>query len=226
MSGSSLGAGFSETLDRGVSALGLSLDDVARDRLTRFAERLLFWNRKVNLTAVTDPSEVAEKHLVDALALLRSLGAAHTVLDLGTGAGVPGVVLACARPELQVTCCDAVGKKVAFVKAVAAELALSVSARTARAEGHPEREGLPRCDAVMSRALGDPARWVPLGARYLAPGGALFAMVGRGVDGGAFGALGAMDGLTLEKIDRFRLPVSGAERAVVRWRAPAAQPHP
>ena len=220
MSRSSLGAGFDETLERGVSALGLALDDAARVRLTRFAERLLFWNRKVNLTAVTDPVEVAEKHLVDAMALLRSLGDARTVLDLGTGAGIPGVVLACVRPDLQVTCCDAVGKKVSFVKAIAAELALPVSARVARAEGHPEREGLPRCDAVMSRALGDPPRWVPLGARYLAPHGALFAMVGRGADGGAFGALGAMDGLILEKVDRFTLPVSGAERAVVRWRAP------
>jgi 16S rRNA (guanine527-N7)-methyltransferase len=213
-----LGPGFAEALERGTAALGIVLDVAARERLTRFAERLLAWNRKVNLTAITDPVEVAEKHVVDGLAILRSLGPVRTVLDLGSGAGIPGVVLACARPDLDVTCCDAVGKKVAFLKAVSAELGVPVRAKTARAEGFPDREGLPRCDAVVSRALGDPPRWVPLGARYLAPGGALFAMLGRGVDGGALGALGAMEGLTLEQVDRFTLPICGAQRAVVRWR--------
>jgi 16S rRNA (guanine527-N7)-methyltransferase len=218
VTGAGPGPAFDEALARGAEALGILLDAGARGRLARFAERLLAWNRKVNLTAITDPAEVAEKHVVDSLAILRSLGSARSVLDLGSGAGIPGAVLACARPDLEVTCCDAIGKKVAFVKAVAAELELPVRARIARAEGRPELEGLPRCDAVVSRALGDPARWVPLGARYLAPGGALFAMLGRGVDGGALGALGAMDGLRLERIDRFTLPISGAERAVARWR--------
>ena len=213
-----LGPAFDDALVRGASALGLALDDRTRERLAGYATRLLAWNAKLNLTAITDPAEIAEKHLVDALSLLRSLGDARTVLDLGSGAGIPGAVLGCARPDLAVTCCDAVAKKVAFVKAVSAELGLQVQARAARAEGRPEREGLPRCDAVVSRALGDPYRWVPLGARYVAPGGALFAMLGKQVDSGALGALGALDGLTLEQGDRFTLPISGAERAVARWR--------
>jgi 16S rRNA (guanine527-N7)-methyltransferase len=215
-----LGGEFEETLRAGVGALGVPVDEAALGRLAAFAARLLAWNRKVNLTAVTEPAEVAEKHLVDSLALLRTLGPARTVLDLGSGAGIPGAVLACARPELEVTCCDAVAKKVAFVKAVAAELDLRVRAVAVRAAGDPDGERLGRAEAVVSRALGDPARWVPLGARYLAPGGALFAMLGREVDGSALGALGAMEGLALEAVDRFRLPRSGAERAVVRWRGP------
>ena len=215
---SALGPAFDAALDQGLSALGLEVDAGARERLARFAARLLAWNRKVNLTAVTDPAEVAEKHLVDALALLRTLGPARTLLDLGSGAGIPGAVVACVRPDLQVTCCDAVAKKVAFVKAVSAELDLPVRALAARAEGSPERERLPRCEAVVSRALADPARWVPLGARYLAEGGTLFAMLGREVDGAALGAVGAMDGLALAGVDRFTLPLSGAQRAVARWR--------
>jgi 16S rRNA (guanine527-N7)-methyltransferase len=214
------GPAFDEALDRGAAALGIAVDEAARERLRRFAVRLLAWNRKVNLTAITDPAEVAEKHVVDALALLRSLGDARTLLDLGSGAGIPGAVLACARPDLAVTCCDAVAKKVAFVKAVSAELDLPVRALAARAEGHPERERLPRADAVVSRALGEPTRWVPLGARYVAPGGALFAMLGRDVDGAALGALGALEGLLLESVDRFTLPLCGAERAIARWRRP------
>jgi 16S rRNA (guanine527-N7)-methyltransferase len=213
-----LGPAFEDALRRGVAAIGVAVDDAAVARLRTFATRLLEWNRKVNLTAVTDPAEVADKHLVDALALLRSLGGARTILDLGSGAGIPGAVLACARPDLEVTCCDAVAKKVAFVKAVSAELALPVRAVARRAEGNPGRDGLPVADAVVSRALGEPTLWVPLGAPYVAPGGALFAMLGRNADDAPLGALGALEGLALETVDRFTLPLSGAQRAVARWR--------
>ncbi|HET9599120.1 MAG TPA: 16S rRNA (guanine(527)-N(7))-methyltransferase RsmG, partial [Anaeromyxobacteraceae bacterium] len=208
---------FDDALAAGAAALGLAMDEAGRARLARFAERLLAWNAKVNLTAVTAPAEVAELHLVDSLALLRTLGSAATLLDVGSGAGIPGAVLACARPALRVTCCDAVAKKVAFVKAVAAELDLAVEARAVRAAGEPERERLPRCEAVVSRALADPARWLPLGARYLAPGGRLFAMLGREADEAGLAALGAEQGLALEVVDRFTLPRSGAARAVARF---------
>ena len=208
---------FDGALAQGCEALGLELDGAARRRLAGFAERLLAWNRKVNLTAVTGPAEVAELHFVDSLALLRTLGSARAVLDVGSGAGLPGAALACARPALEVTCCDAVAKKVAFVKALAAELDLAVRARAVRAAGDPEAEGLPRCDAVVSRALADPGRWLPLGVRYLAPGGRLLAMLGRDADERALTALGARHGLTLEVLDRFRLPRSGAVRAVARF---------
>jgi 16S rRNA (guanine527-N7)-methyltransferase len=207
---------FDEVLDAGLSALGIAVDEEGRRRLRAYGERLLFWNRKVNLTAVTEPAEVAELHLVDSLALLRSLGAARTLLDVGSGAGLPGAALACARPGLTVTCCDAVGKKVAFVKAVAAELGLNVTARAVRAGGEPEREGLPRCEAVVSRAFAEPERWVALGARYLAEGGSLFVMLGRDVREEALRALAGAHGLELASLDRFALPRSGALRAIAR----------
>lgn len=212
-----LDASFDRALESGLAALGVDVDGRGRELLRRFAERLLAWNRKVNLTAVTAPAEVAEKHLVDSLALLRTLGAARTLLDVGSGAGLPGVALACARRELSVVCCDAVQKKVAFVKAVAAELDVSVRARAVRAAGDPEREGLPLSDAVVSRAFADPARWVPLGARYLSPGGKLFAMLGRSADDDELRRLGEAHGLALEAVDRFALPASRAERAVARF---------
>ena len=206
-------------------ALRLGLDtfrlDVAPDRLPlleRFADRLLAWNRKVNLTRITAPAEVAEKHLVDALLLLPALAGARTLLDVGSGAGIPGVPLACARADLAVTCCDSVAKKVAFVKAVSAELALDVRAVAVRAEGDPEREKLPRADAVVSRALADPEDWVPLGARYVAGGGVLLAMLGREADRARLDALGRAEGLVLEALEAFELPVSRSARAIARWR--------
>jgi len=209
---------FLEALKRGVEALTLPVGEEALARLERFADRLLAWNAKVSLTSVTEPAEIAEKLFVDSLALLRVVGEARTVLDIGSGPGLPGMALACARPDVEVTCCDSVGKKVAFVKAVSAELRLPVRGVAARAEGRPEREGLPRADVVVSRALADPERWLPLGAHYLAPGGRLVAMLGREVDEVQLRQIAAGSGLVLEKLDRFELPLSRSQRALAVFR--------
>jgi 16S rRNA (guanine527-N7)-methyltransferase len=208
---------FHEALRRGLDALGLAVPPEALLLLERYADRLLAWNRKVNLTAITAPAEVAEKHLVDSLLLLPQLSAARTLLDVGAGAGLPGVPLACVRRDLAVTCCDSVAKKVAFVKAVAAELGVDVRGVAVRAAGEPEREGLPRADAVVSRALADAEAWVPLGARYLAPGGVLLAMLGREADEARLAEIGRAAGLVLAGVARHELPLSRAARAIARW---------
>ncbi|HVP68072.1 MAG TPA: 16S rRNA (guanine(527)-N(7))-methyltransferase RsmG [Anaeromyxobacteraceae bacterium] len=209
---------FEEALRRGLEALGLAVGAAALERLGRYADRLLAWNRKLNLTAVTDPSELAERHLVDSLALLPEVEGARTLLDVGSGAGLPGVPLAIARPDLEVVCCDAVAKKVSFLKAVAAELDLRVRAVAVRAAGRPGPEGLPLSDRVVSRAVADPERWLPLGRAYVAPGGTLLAMLGREADEGALGRAAGASGLELVRLRRFELPLSGARRAVATLR--------
>jgi 16S rRNA (guanine527-N7)-methyltransferase len=209
---------FHDALRRGLEAFRLPVAPEALPLLERFADRLLAWNRKVNLTRITAPAEVAEKHLVDALLLLPAIAGARTLLDVGSGAGIPGVPLACARRDLDVTCCDSVTKKVAFVKAVSAELEVPVRAFAVRAGGEPERERLPRADAVVSRALADAEAWVPLGARYLADGGVLLGMLGREADRPALEEIGRRSGLALASLDTFVLPVSGSARAIACWR--------
>jgi len=209
---------FHEALRRGLAAFRLDVPPEALPLLERYADRLLAWNRKVNLTRITAPEEVAEKHLVDSLLLLPAIASARTLLDVGAGAGLPGVPLACVRRDLAVTCCDSVAKKVAFVKAVAAELGVDVRALAVRAGGDPERERLPRADAVVSRALADPAAWVPLGAAYLAEGGVLLAMLGRDADRPRLEELGRASGLALEGLETFELPLSRSARAIARWR--------
>ncbi len=209
---------FHEALAKGITVLSLSVTETDREVMARYADRLLAWNRKVNLTAITAPAELAEKHLVDSLVLLPFVEGARTLLDIGSGAGLPGIPLACVRRDLQVTCCDSVAKKVAFVKAVSAELDLPVRGVVARAEGHPDREGLPLADVVVSRALADPESWVPLGVHYLAPGGTLLAMLGRDVDRAALESLGAAHGLELVGLHQFELPLSHSGRAVARWK--------
>jgi 16S rRNA (guanine527-N7)-methyltransferase len=208
---------FEQVLRSGIEALALTVDEPAIGRLVRFADRLTVWNRKMNLTAITDPAEMAEKHFLDSLVLLPALEGRTTLLDIGSGAGLPGMALACARPGLLVTCCDSVAKKMAFVKAVSAELALTVRGLAVRATGDSARDGLPICEAVVSRALTDPERWVELGASYVAAGGVLLGMLGRGADRGHLEALGQARGFELLGLDQFELPFSHATRAVVRW---------
>jgi 16S rRNA (guanine527-N7)-methyltransferase len=208
---------FEQVLRSGIEALALPVDEPAIGRLVRFAERLTAWNLKVNLTAITEPAEMAEKHFLDSLVLLPALVGRTTLLDIGSGAGLPGMALACARSDLQVTCCDSVGKKISFVKATAAELGLPVRGLPVRATGDAAKDGLPICDAVVSRALSDPERWIELGAGYVGPGGLLLAMLGKGTDRGHLEALGASHGFSLLGVDQFELPFSHAARAVVRW---------
>ncbi|HET8539814.1 MAG TPA: 16S rRNA (guanine(527)-N(7))-methyltransferase RsmG [Anaeromyxobacter sp.] len=209
---------FHDALRRGLGAFGLPVAAEALPLLERFADRLLAWNRKVNLTRITAPAEVAEKHLVDSLLLLPAVAGARTLLDVGSGAGLPGVPLACVRRDLEVTCCDSATRKIAFVKAVSAELDVRVRGLAVRAGGDPGREGLPRADAVVSRALAEPGEWVPLGVRYLAEGGVLLAMLGREADRPRLEEIGRRSGLALDSLESFVLPVSGSARAIARWR--------
>ncbi len=211
-------AAFHDALRLGLEAFRLPVAAEALPLLERFADRLLAWNRRVNLTGIRAPAEVAEKHLVDSLLLRPAIAGARTLLDVGSGPGIPGVPLACARRDLEVTCCDSVAKKVAFVKAVSAELDVSVRAVAVRAAGEPEREKLPRADAVVSRALADPGEWVPLGARYLADRGVLLAMLGREADRARLEEIGRGSGLVLSSLDSFVLPISQAARAIAAWR--------
>ncbi len=208
---------FEQVLRSGIEALSLAVDEPAIGRLVRFADRLTTWNRKMNLTAITDPAEMAEKHFLDSLVLLPALEGRQTLLDIGSGAGLPGMAVACARPELVVTCCDSVGKKMAFVKAVSAELGLAVRGLPVRATGEASKDGLPLADAVVRRALADPERWLELGAGYVGEGGVLLAMLGQGAERTHLEGLGKARGFELLGVDQFELPFSHATRAVVRW---------
>ena len=117
---------------------------------------LIKWNAKVNLTAITAPEEVLEKHFLDSLAVLPEVEGAASLLDLGAGAGFPGLPLKLARPWMAVTLVDAVGKKVGFLKAAIAALGLKEARGLhARAEGKPEAEGMPRAELLIARAFRD-----------------------------------------------------------------------
>lgn len=185
-----------------------------------FAQELLRWNAKVNLTAIVQLEAVVEKHLIDSLTVVPWLAGNEVVLDLGAGAGLPGIPLALAVPGLQVTLVDAVAKKVGFIKHAAAMLGLAsrVKAVHARAEGKPESEKLPRADLVVSRALMDVGPWLALAAAYVRPGGSVVAMMGKGVGlEGQLAELGAENGFAVQDVKHLALPFSGDPRTLVRF---------
>jgi 16S rRNA (guanine527-N7)-methyltransferase len=117
-----------EVLHEGAAKLGVPLTDLQCERLLAYAALILKWNKVYNLTALRDSATVLTHHLLDSLAVVAPLhrerpGPAR-LLDVGAGAGLPGVVIAIQRPDFDVTCLDAVAKKAAFVQQVAAELGL------------------------------------------------------------------------------------------------------
>jgi 16S rRNA (guanine527-N7)-methyltransferase len=144
------------------------------DRLARYFDLLLQWNRKINLTAITDPAQIVDRHFLDSLAVLPLLGDARTLIDIGSGGGFPGAVLATVRPELAVTAVDSIRKKVAFLETLRIELARNLEPITAR---HDELIRAGRTfDVAVSRATWDPSEWVTQGAPLVRPGGLLIAM--------------------------------------------------
>jgi 16S rRNA (guanine527-N7)-methyltransferase len=135
-------------------------------------------------------------------------------LDLGAGAGLPGIPLALALPELKVTLVDAVNKKVTFLKQVVVRLGLQGRVRAVhlRAGGRPAEEGLALAEVVISRALMDLDRWLPFALPYLAPGGRLVAMLARRPPG--LEAAGASSGLRLASARELQLPFSKDPRCL------------
>ncbi|HYO59333.1 16S rRNA (guanine(527)-N(7))-methyltransferase RsmG [Archangium sp.] len=210
-------ARFADQLQQGCRELGVTVGEDVPGRLHRLMGELLKWNAKVNLTAITAEEEVLEKHFLDSLAVLPEVEGAGSVLDVGAGAGFPGLPLKMARPSLAVTMVDAVGKKVGYLKAVIASPGLGLTgtkAVHARAEGRPEVEGLPRADRVIARAFMDLPDWLKLAPAYLAPGGRVVAMLGKAQPEEELRARAQERGLTVVSARAYRLPFSEAERQV------------
>jgi 16S rRNA (guanine527-N7)-methyltransferase len=171
------------TLLAGLQALQLDLPASAPAALLAYLDLIGRWNRVYNLTAIRDPHEMLGQHLLDCLAVVtplsqataaRPAGAAPLrVLDVGSGAGLPGVVLAICRPDWQVTCVDTVAKKASFIRQVGAELGLpNLTATHQRVEAMTE----PAFDLVTSRAFASLQDFIELTRSRLAPQGQWAAM--------------------------------------------------
>lgn len=203
------------SIAEGARALEVPLETEGARRLAELVDLLLRWNRRINLVGRCDERDAVDRHVHDGLGLLRLLDGpgvrdeTREWTDVGAGAGLPGLVLAVARPDLGVTLVEPIGKRVAFAREAASHLALeNVRVVEARLEDLDEQPPT----AVLSRATFPPETWLARGRELVGPGGLVLVMMGRGAPPGA------LEGAW--RVDRFRLPLSGAARVNALHRVP------
>ena len=223
-----------EALASVVTELDLPLAQGVVDQLLSYLDLLQRWNATYNLTAVRDPQDMLRQHLADCLAVVRPMarqlgqpvgleategrGRALRVLDVGSGGGLPGVVLAAVFPHWQVVCVDTVGKKAAFIQQAAVELGL----RNLRAE-HARVEALrsPPFDVITSRAFASLVDFTRLSQGLLADAGVWMAMKGKA----PADELAALPpGIEVFHVEPLAVPGLDAERCLVWMRPRAANP--
>jgi 16S rRNA (guanine527-N7)-methyltransferase len=163
-------------LSAGIAELGLEVNAATQHKLLAYLELMAKWNRVYNLTALRNPAEWVTHHLLDCLSVLPHVRG-PLVVDVGSGAGLPGLVLAMARPDWRVISVETVDKKAAFQRQAAAELALTnVRIEGCRVEDLALEHG---ADTIVSRAFSNLADFVRLTQHLLKPGGQWAAMKGR-----------------------------------------------
>lgn len=166
-----------EQLEEGVKQLNLSLHTHQYDQLILYVSCLIKWNRIYNLTAIDDPDKIITHHLLDSLAIAFAFYDANHILDVGSGAGLPGLVLAICFPHVCVTLIDKVHKKTAFLTQVKTELCLkNVSVYTARVEAFQSEQLF---DIVTSRAFSDIAHFIYLTEHLVKTSGKICALKGQ-----------------------------------------------
>jgi 16S rRNA (guanine527-N7)-methyltransferase len=176
---------LNESLAKGLDALSLSLTAEQRHKLMAYQELIHKWNRVYNLTAVRDPQEMLTHHLLDSLAVILPLQRQLTelpkkdtyrLLDVGSGAGLPGVIIAIACPSIDVTCVDTVAKKATFIQQVALTLKLpNLHGLHARVESIQTHD----FDVISSRAFSSLQDFTTWSHNALAPQGIWMAMKGK-----------------------------------------------
>ena len=217
---------LNQALTRAASQLGLALTDPQIQAMLDYQSLIIKWNKVYNLTSVRDPAEMLTHHLLDSLAVIAPLlkhtqGKAVRVLDVGSGAGLPGTVLAIVCPELDVTCVDTVAKKAAFIQNTALTLKLpnlrGVHARVEEMQTKP-------FDVVTSRAFSSLVDFVTLTKFHVKqpegekPGGVWMAMKGKH----PADELAALPkDVDVFHVEPLQVPGLGAERCLV-WMRPGA----
>ena len=205
-------------LRAGLAALGLGLDDRQVGQCLDYLDLIAKWNKVYNLTAIRSADEMLTHHLLDSLAVVPALprqqGASGRLLDVGSGAGLPGVIIAIACPGYEVTCVDAVSKKATFIQQVAISLGLAhlkgVHARIEQLQAQP-------FDVVVSRAFASLTDFINLTRFHVKqPGGVWLAMKGKVPDD----ELATLPPLTeVFHVEHLHVPTLDAERCLI-WLRP------
>ena len=213
-----------ETLREGLPRLGLELPEDMQETLCAFGAGVVKQNEVMNLTAITDPEQVAKLHLLDSLSLLTLEDlAGKKVIDVGCGAGFPGVPVKIACPEMKLTLLDSLGKRMTWLETVLPTLGVDAECVTARAEEAVEtrRESY---DYATSRAVARLNILLELTAPYVKVGGKVLAMKGTAAREELIEAQNAISklGLKVEQVKEF--PVDGTAHTVIVLKKVAPTP--
>ena len=197
-----------EELQRGIAQLGIALDVDAQRKLLDYLALLHKWNKVYNLTAIRDPQQMVSNHLLDSLAAMPHLWAGRW-LDVGSGAGLPGLVLAVAQPGWQFALLDSNSKKTSFVQQAVIELGLrNVSVHCTRVE---EWQPAERFDGIISRAFSELGEFLRCTRHLMAPQGRWVAMKGAPQQE----LSGVPDGCRVERVIPLQVPGLLAARSLV-----------
>ena len=207
-------SGEETTLHTGLKQLQLELNDTQIGQLLAYQALIAKWNKVYNLTAVRDPAEMMTHHLLDSLAVIAPLRRHMTqgrLLDVGSGAGLPGAVIAICCPAVTVTCVDTVAKKATFIKQVALELKLpNLAGLHARVENIAQP-----FDVICSRAFASLPDFTHWSTTALAPAGMWMAMKGKHP---ADELAGLPPSIDVFHVEQLQVPGLDAERCVVWMR--------
>ena len=213
-----------QALDAGLPELGLDLPEKRRDTLCRFGRAVVEQNRVMNLTAITEPSQVANLHLLDSLTvLLCQYLSGKTVIDVGCGAGFPGVPAAIACPEMKLTLLDSLGKRMHWLETVLPELGVQAECVTARAEEEAFRRR-ESYDCAVSRAVARLNILLELTAPFVKVGGTVLAMKGDRAGEELEQARNAVRKLGLAFTEAKTFPVAGTSHTVLVFRKVSPTP--
>ncbi len=207
------------TLHAALAELKITIGSAEEERLLLFLDELLRWNQSINLTAITNREDALVKHLVDALTLLPYLRGDETLLDMGSGGGLPGLPLKIVMAGLNLTSIDAVAKKISFQKHVIRTFALSgaVALHGRLEELGQELDLAGHFELVVARAFASLPDCVRLARPFLQPGGRLIVMKGPEGEKEVLAAekIFTDAGFSLQRIDHFNLPGDNGARTLI-----------
>lgn len=213
-----------QTLDEGLPLLGLDLPEETRQKLCDFARAVVKQNEVMNLTAITEDDQVAKLHLLDSLTVAAAADLkGKALIDVGCGAGFPGVPLAIACPDTWVTLLDSLGKRMKWLEEILPRLGVSARCITARAE-EAAGEYRESFDYATSRAVARLNILLELTAPYVKVGGAVLAMKGSAAREELAECAGAIKKLGLKLEDVKEYPIDGASHAVIVLRKVSSTP--
>ena len=220
-----------ETFISELKKLNITLTELQLNQLEKYYDLLLEWNKKINLTRITEPEEVVVKHFVDSLTLLKycDIPTGAKVIDVGTGAGFPGIPLKIVRPDIELTLLDSLNKRLNFLREVCDSLGLESELVHSRAEeGSRKAEYREKFDAAVSRAVARLNVLSEYCLPYVKVGGQFISMKGPELNEELNEAKSAINTLggKIEKVSEFKLEDSGRTIVTIKKEKPTPKAYP